>query len=221
MHVGLIGGIGPAATDFYYRRLIACFAEGGAPLELTMVHADAPTLLGNLERDARAEQVEIYLGLTERLVAAGADCVVVTSIGGHFCIAEFAARSPLPVVNMLTEVAAAVADRGYKRLGILGTKTVMESRFYGGITTAEVVAPRALDAVHDAYAAMASAGAITEAQQEVFDAASRALLEGEKVEAIMLGGTDLALAYDAATAPFTLVDCAAIHVDAIIRRALG
>lgn len=26
MHIGLIGGIGPAATDFYHRRLIAAFA---------------------------------------------------------------------------------------------------------------------------------------------------------------------------------------------------
>jgi aspartate racemase len=27
MEIGLIGGIGPAATDFYYRRLIAAFAD--------------------------------------------------------------------------------------------------------------------------------------------------------------------------------------------------
>ena len=27
MHIGLIGGIGPAATDFYYRRLISTFAS--------------------------------------------------------------------------------------------------------------------------------------------------------------------------------------------------
>ena len=46
MHVGLIGGIGPAATDFYYRRLISTFAGKNAALELTIVHADTPTLLG-------------------------------------------------------------------------------------------------------------------------------------------------------------------------------
>ena len=46
MHIGLIGGIGPAATDFYYRRLISTFARKKAALELTIVHADTPTLLG-------------------------------------------------------------------------------------------------------------------------------------------------------------------------------
>jgi aspartate racemase len=55
MHIGLIGGIGPAATDFYYRRLISTFASKKAALELTIVHADTPTLLGNLASNAAAE----------------------------------------------------------------------------------------------------------------------------------------------------------------------
>jgi hypothetical protein len=48
MHIGLIGGIGPGATDFYYKRLISTFARKNATLELTIVHADTPTLLSNL-----------------------------------------------------------------------------------------------------------------------------------------------------------------------------
>jgi aspartate/glutamate racemase len=43
MHIRLIGGIGPAATDFYYRRLIAAFASRKTPLEPTIAHADTPT----------------------------------------------------------------------------------------------------------------------------------------------------------------------------------
>jgi aspartate racemase len=41
MHIGLIVGIGPAATDFYYRYLIAAFARAGRDLDLTMAHAAA------------------------------------------------------------------------------------------------------------------------------------------------------------------------------------
>jgi aspartate/glutamate racemase len=44
MHIGLIGGIGPAATDFYSRRLMSRLANKGVPLGLTIVHADTPTL---------------------------------------------------------------------------------------------------------------------------------------------------------------------------------
>ena len=63
MHIGLIGGIGPAATDFYYRRLISTFASKKAALELTIVHADTPTLLSNLANNDAAAQVVIYTGL--------------------------------------------------------------------------------------------------------------------------------------------------------------
>jgi hypothetical protein len=63
MHIGLIGGIGPAATDFYYRRLIATFASKKAALELTIVHADTPTLLSNLASNNAAAQVAIYVRL--------------------------------------------------------------------------------------------------------------------------------------------------------------
>jgi len=71
MHIGLIGGIGPAATDFYYRRLISTFASKKAALELTIVHADTPTLLGNLASNDAATQVAIFMKLTNRLAAAG------------------------------------------------------------------------------------------------------------------------------------------------------
>src|SRR5580698_10034226 len=104
MHIGLIGGIGPAATDFYYRRLISTFAGRKPALELTIVHADAPTLLGNLARNDGAAQVAIYMKLTDRLAAAGAGCVAITSVAGHFCIDKFKASSALPVVDLISEV---------------------------------------------------------------------------------------------------------------------
>lgn len=223
MHVGLIGGIGPAATDFYYRRLIAAFAARGQSLDLTIVHADAPTLLANLAAGAVADQVAIYARITDRLAAAGADFVAITSIAGHFCVDGFAAISPLPVVNMITTIADAITARGLARIGILGTRTVMETRLYGAITNAEVIAPRGrmLDDVHAAYAAMATAGVVTDGQRAVFHAAAEALLAQDKVDAIMLGGTDLALVFDTATAPFPLVDCAGLHVAAIVDHVLA
>ena len=221
MQIGLIGGIGPAATDYYYRRLIAAFAARQAALDLTIVHADVPTLLANLGSNNVAAQVAIYARLTERLVKAGAGCVVVTSIAGHFCIEAFKAVSPLPVVDMIAEVNAAIRQRGLKRIGILGTRTVMQTRFYGGIDSAEVISPDAVDAVHVAYVSMAAAGVVTDAQRTVFGTACRQLLDAAGVEAIMLGGTDLALVFDESTAGFPLVDCAGIHADAVVRLALA
>ena len=222
MHIGLIGGIGPAATDYYYRRLISTFARTGAALELTIVHADTPTLVGNLARNDVAAQTAIYSRLTNRFASAGAECVCVTSIAGHFCIDAFKEVSLLPVVDMIAEVSRTIEARRLKRIGILGTRTVMETRFYGRISSAEILPPSDpdLDDVHQAYVAMATAGFVTEDQRAVFDAAIQRLLD-QCAEAIMLGGTDLALAYNEHTAPFPLVDCAGIHADAIARLAIG
>ncbi len=223
MQIGLIGGIGPAAQDYYTRRLIGLLAQARVPLDMTIVHADAPTLLANLAADRKAEQAEIFTNLTERLACGGATCVAVTSIAGHFCRRELASQSSLPVIDMISTVAQDVAKRGLDRIGILGTRTVMESHFYGGITTATVVPPSEseIDEVHAAYVAMASAGVITAEQQETFDQAARRMIETAGAKAILLGGTDLALAFDSSNSPFPLVDCAAIHVRTIAEYAIS
>ncbi len=217
MHIGLIGGIGPAATDYYYRRLIAAAAAREMPLDLTIAHADAPTLLQNQERGDAAAQVEIFTRLTHRLQAAGAGTVAVTSIAGHFCIDAFKAASPLPVVDLLRETDLALQRAGIGRAGVLGTRIAMETRLYGAVRAAEVVPPagRDLTDVHDAYVTMAMAGAATEAQRDVFLAASRRLIAEQNVEAIMLGGTDLALVFDGGDTGFAVIDCAQIHIDAL------
>ena len=217
MHIGLIGGIGPAATDFYYRRLITRFAKRNVPLDLTIVHADTPTLLKNLAINAVEAQVEIYQRLTLRLAAAGADCVAVTSIAGHFCIEAFKATSPLPVVDLVAVVNRTIVERRLARIGILGTRTVMETHLYGSVTGATILPPSGpnLDAVHEAYVAMAASGVVTDAQLAIFRTVGKGLIDDQGAEAIMLGGTDLALAFREGTAPFPLVDCAGIHADAI------
>ena len=221
MHIGLIGGIGPAATDFYYRRLISTFASKKAALELTIVHADAPTLLRHLANNDAASQVAIYMKLTNRLAAAGADCVAITSIAGHFCIDAFKASSVLAVVDMISEVNRAIAQRAFGRIGILGTRTVMETRLYGSVSGVEVVPPSGqdLEDVHEAYVAMAASGVVTEAQSAIFAAVSNKLLKESGVEAIMLGGTDLALVFNERDTEFPLIDCAGIHADAIAKLA--
>ena len=122
MQIGLIGGIGPAATDFYYRSLIERFASKDADLDMTIVHAYAPTLVKNLIDDNKNAQVAIYEGLTQRLKNSGAECVAITSIAGHFCIKKFSERSVLPVVDLLSCVRMEVENKGYKEIGILREK---------------------------------------------------------------------------------------------------
>jgi aspartate racemase len=217
MHIGLIAGIGPAATDFYYRGLIERHAASGIPLECTLVHADVREMSRNLNDKTPKRQAEIFARLIERLKAAGAQAAAVTSMGGHFCVNELLAISPLPLVHGVDAVAAEIARRGLKKIGVLGTRTVMESKLYGGVKSAELMAPEgsALGEVHNAYSGMATVGRITDQQREVIFREGRKLVRERGAEAIMLGGTDLFLAFVGHPPEFALVDCADIHVDAI------
>lgn len=65
---------------------------------------------------------------------------------------------------------------------------------------------------------MAIAGKVTDEQRRIFIAVGRELCREDGAEAIMLGGTDLFLAFADENPGFPLVDCADIHVDAIYRQ---
>jgi aspartate racemase len=223
MHIGLIGGIGPAATEFYYRGLIERHAAAGTQLELTIAHADVREMGKNLASGDAQKQAEIFLRLVERLAAAGAEAAAVTSMGGHFCISELTARSPLPLLNAIPKVDAAIRQRKLKTIGILGTSIVMKTGLYGGITAARIVVPEgnALEEVHQNYIAMAGVGRVTEAQRRVFFTNGERLCREQGAEAIFLGGTDLCLAFAGQDCGFPVLDSAEIHVEAIYRESVG
>ncbi len=141
MHIGLIGGIGPAATDLYYRGLISAMRAKGKALEATIVHADSVTLLANFEADDHKAQADIYLKMADRLAVAGADAMAITSIGGHFCIDTLRPLCPLPLLELPAAINADIAARGLRKVGVLSTDTVMETGVYGAVQAAEAIAP--------------------------------------------------------------------------------
>ena len=223
MHIGMIVGIGPAATDYYYRYLIKALGLANRDLQLTMAHADTKTLLKNQAEGNNQAQVDIYVSLADRLQKCGVERLAVTSIAGHFCIRQFMVVSPIPVIDLLDTVRREVIRRGYKRLGLLGTRVVMETHFYGALEPAQVIAPvEMMSEVHNAYVAMATAGAATNEQREVFLQAGRLLTNEHGCESILLAGTDLGLVFNSGfDARFVTFDCAEVHAAAIADMAMS
>lgn len=216
MHIGLIGGIGPAATTFYYRHLVRTHAEAGRRLELTLVHADMSLLLRNMAESNAAAQAEVFCNLTRRLQGAGADVVAITSLAGHFCVQEFERSSPLPVVNVIPAVRDALARRGISRVGLIGTRVVMGSRFYGGLGSVDVVVPEgdALAETDREYLALARAGQ-ADARCREFFASTAQRLHAAGAELVLLAGTDLFLAFDGHDCGVPTLDCALTHVETL------
>jgi hypothetical protein len=60
MYIGLIGGIEPAATEFYYRNLVRAHAAANCAVELTIAHAGIRDLVQNLSDNAPDKQCESF-----------------------------------------------------------------------------------------------------------------------------------------------------------------
>jgi aspartate racemase len=212
MHLGLIGGIGVAATIVYYQRLTAAVAARGARLDLTIVHGDIQELIRNNLADRRQEQARAFLPLVERLARAGCDCAALTSLGAHFCFAELEALSPLPLVSGVAPLDDHFAEAGIRRIGLLGTRVVMRTRLYGQLKRTEALAlDDAIETLGQAYQDVAVAGVCTPAQRRLFlEAGARMMAAG--AEAIVLAGTDLNLAFDGVDAGYPVIDALDVHV---------
>jgi aspartate racemase len=128
--------------------------------------------------------------------------------------------SPQPIVNLIPEIDAAIRRKKFKTVGILGTRTAMTTRLYGGVSSAQVVLPEgeALDEVHSNYLQMAIAGRVTDTQRRTFFSIGQRLCRAQGAEAVLLGGTDLFLAFAGQDCGFPVIDCAEVHVDALFRR---
>jgi aspartate racemase len=221
MHIGLIGGIGPAATLVYYQRLCAAMAARGARLELTLVQADIHELIANNLADRREAQAVIYAGLIDRLKAAGAECAAITSIGGHFCYAETLARSSLPLVSAVEPLDDFFAAEGIGCVGLLDTRVVMRTKLYGQLVRTRAIALDAeIESLGQLYQDMAVEGFCGDATRARFlDAGQRLVDQG--AEAVVLAGTDLGLAFDGQETPYRVIDALDVHVAVLADLASG
>ena len=220
MHIGLIGGIGVAATLVYYQRLTAAVTAMGAQMECTIVHAQVSDLLHNNTNDLRQEQAEIYAPLIDRLKAAGCDCAAITSLGGHFCFEETRALSSLPLVSAVAPLDAYFAAENLKTVGLLGTRVVMRTGLYGQLAQTRHIAPDDTDLIGQTYTDMAVAGHCTEDQRALFFDAAQVLTD-KGADAIVLGGTDLNLAFDGRPTPYRVIDALDVHVNVLAKLATG
>jgi aspartate racemase len=222
MHIGLIGGIGVAATVAYYERLTAAMRARDARPELTIVHANVFDLIRTSVADLRDEQAVVYAALIARFKAVGADCAAITSLGGHFCYDETAVISPLPMVSAIAPLDSHFAEQGMGKVGLLGTEIVMRTRFFGQLDQTEtVVPPGDLVALGQVYQDMATSSICTDTQRQTFFDAGREMIENQGADAIILAGTDLDLAYGGYDPGYPVVDALDVHVNVLADLASG
>ena len=223
--MGIIGGIAPESTVAYYRQIIQKYRDktGGYP-SIIINSIDLQTMLGFVGARDFDGLIEYLMPEVNRVAEAGVDFAVFASNTPHIVFDDIARRSPVPLVSIVECARDAAADRGFKRVGLLGTRFTMEGKFYRNVFATrgiEVIAPPPDDLayVHDHYMSELVQGDFREDTRAELLRIVERLAETSQIDAAVLGGTELPLILDEQSrAPIPLLDTTAIHVDEIVRR---
>lgn len=216
--LGLIGGLGVGATVHYYKELARAHDAAGLPLHLLVAHADMRRVFEYFQSGAVADLAESLNSLLVRLQAGGADLAAISAVTPHICIQELRAISPLPLVNLLDCVANEIELRGLRRVAIFGTQFTIESGLFGSLENVVVVKaePDEVDYIHSTHFELARDGRGSDEARQRLATIARRLCEREKAEAIILAGTDFSLLFNEHNTDFPHLDCAQLHIRAIM-----
>lgn len=218
--LGLIGGLGVAATVHYYRELTSEHGLRGSVPNLLIAHADINRVLKDAAAGQTLALAQYLAEFLQRLSLAGATIAALPSVTPHICAAELVELSPIPLVSLPAEILCVIHQREFKRVALMGTRFTIESDMFGQLTGVEIVKPRSseIDLIHETYVKLAKDGAGSEEQFSQLRRLAHTLCERDKVEAIVLAGTDLSLLFNAANTDFPHIDGARVHILAIMRR---
>jgi aspartate racemase len=216
--LGLVGGLGVGATIHYYRSLAKAHAARGLALNLVMIHAESERVFEFVEAGDRVGLAGYLAAFANRLKAAGAELLAIPAVTPQFCEAELARLSPLPVVSIFAPLRNAIAARKIKRVAVFGTRFVIESQLFGMVSDVEFrhPLPDEVEFIHQTYTELAEQAKGTREQFLRLTRLAHTLLQRDRVDAILLAGTDLTLLFNQANTDFPHIDCAALHIQEIL-----
>ena len=186
------------------------------PLAAYMEHADA----GRWERVG-----ELMLESGAKLKAIGAQLLICPDNTVHQGLDLVRARSPLPWLHIAEELARLAGERGFKKVGVLGTKLLMEGPVYAGPFAAngiEKVLP------NDEDRTKIDAIIFSELVYGRFESVSRRFFQRvirrlQKVgcDAVALSCTEIPLLISEADSPLPVLDSTRTLARAALREALS
>jgi aspartate racemase len=217
--VGIVGGLGVGATVHYYEQIAAaCKARSLVP-DLVIVHADVDYGQSLIRQGNLGELAKYLAGFVDRLARAGAETAVLPAVTPHICIRELAPLLPIPLLNIVEVLAAELRYRKIKRVALMGSIFTVQGSLWGQLADVEIVKPQPdeIAFIGEAYQRILD-GKSDPGDAEGLRRIASALQSRDRVETILLAGTDLAVMFDEQTAGFPCLDVARLHIDAIVER---
>lgn len=223
--LGIVGGLGPESTIDYYRRILEEWKRDDPSSSPPIVIDSLDVMRGlRLVEHDRPALVDYLSSSIDRLAAAGADFAAMAANTPHVVFDDLVARSPIPLVSIVEACADEAQRRNLHRLGLLGTRFTMEGSFYPEVFARRgmaIVAPDDKERIwiHERYVGQLLKGDFRDETRDGVKSVIRRLREEEKIDGIILGGTELTLLLsDATVEGIPALDTTALHVSAIVKR---
>jgi aspartate racemase len=222
--------------------IVACSAEGaalcyrticieGAGLlgphahpEISMHTPSLAEYVACLERDDWRGVGELMLASANKLATIGADFLICPDNTIHQALPYVEPRSPLPWMHIAEVVAGEAAARGFRRLGLTGTRWLVESEVYP-----EKLAACGLGYLRPNAAERAECNRII-MDELVYDVLKpdgvgyfqRVIgrMKDEGCDAVILGCTEIPLIIDDSNSPLPILDSTRLLARAALRRAV-
>lgn len=216
---GLVSGLGVGAGIFYYKTLVDAHLARGLSPHLLMVHADVRYVLARAAAGEAMELAEYLGGLLQQLARGGAEIASIPAFTPQICAAELASITPLPLIGLLDAIAAEIERRRFHRVALFGGRVTMETRMFGRLSGTEVIlpTPEEIDTIADIYGRVVEESRASDEDFNRLRNLAHTLIQRERLDGIVLAGTDLAFVFNPGNTDFPHLDGARVHIDAIMR----
>jgi len=221
--LGMIGGMSWSSTALYYEHINRGVARRLGGLHSARLAIESLDLAPFAEKELSGDWEGVAqdtLEAARRLEAAGADGVIITSNTGHKVYDAVAPKIGVPMLHIGEATADQLSGDGRKRVALLGTRFTMlephvRSRLEGrGITVVPIENPWIAEVDRIIFEELAAGRVVRDSQRKLKTLITE--LAKQRVQAVVLGCTELVLAVDVKANVLPVYDTTAIHARACV-----
>jgi aspartate racemase len=220
--LGIVGGLGPESTLDYYRMAIDLWRDrtsGASHPRLLVDSLDGVHIFEFGHHQAWGDVGEAIADSLLRLGAARAGMALIASNTAHLAL-DAIGPTAIPFIHIADATTARAVSAGHRRLGLLGTRYIMTSAIYPGRLERagiDLVTPpnEAMDFIQEVYFGELVKGVLRAETRTRLEAIVAAMRDRDRVDGVILGGTELPLILTGESAAgIPLLNTARIHVAA-------
>lgn len=226
--IGLIGGMSWESSLEYYRIInetVISKLGGLHSAKCLMYSVDFNEIELLQHQNKWNELTDIMVNIADILKIAGADFIVICSNTMHKMAYEIENRVGIKVLHIAEVTGEKIAQRGLKKVGLLGTKFTMEQDFYRKVLkdkfNIEVSIPNESERIiiHDIIYNELCKGIINQtSKKEYLKIINNLILDG--AEGIVLGCTEIPLLIKQEDVRVPIFDTTTIHAVSAVEYAL-